>query len=119
LSNYMIAGGRGDTRFVAIPVFPSRVFRHPADIRVDNIEKDQTLDDLLEAGNLDAVAVTSAPRGFRRGSPVIRRLFSNARDAEAEYYRQTKIFPIMHVVVIRRAVYDRYPQLSHALGTAF
>ena len=183
LSNYMIACGRGDTRFVAIPVFPSRVFRHsyiwinanagireprdligkrvgiadysmtallfirgmlqhqhnvlpadihwfrrrsehlsiktPADIRVDNIEKDQTLDDLLEAGNLDAVAVTSAPRGFRRGSPVIRRLFSNARDAEAEYYRQTKIFPIMHVVVIRRAVYDRYPQLATALCKAF
>src|SRR5438094_104380 len=176
LSNYMIACGQGDTRFVAIPVLPSRMFRHsyiwinanagireprdligkrvgiadysmtallfirgmlqhqhnvlpadihwfrrrsehlsiktPADIRVDNIEKDQTLDDLLEAGNLDAVAVTSAPRGFRRGSPVIRRLFSNARDAEAEYYRQTKIFPIMHVVVIRRAVYDRYPQLA-------
>jgi 4,5-dihydroxyphthalate decarboxylase len=183
LSNYMIACGRGDRRFVAIPVFPSRVFRHsyiwinanagireprdligkrvgiadysmtallfirgmlqhqhnvlpadihwfrrrsehlsiktPADIRIDNIEKDQTLDDLLEAGKLDAVAVTQPPRGFRQGSPVIRRLFSNARDAEAEYYRQTKIFPIMHVVVIRRAVYDRYPQLATALCKAF
>jgi 4,5-dihydroxyphthalate decarboxylase len=183
LSNYMIALARGDRRFVAIPVFPSRVFRHsyiwinanagireprdligkrvgiadysmtallfirgmlqhqyrvlpkdihwfrrrsehlsiktPADIRIDNIEKDQTLDDLLEAGKLDAVAVTTAPRGFRQGSPVIRRLFSNARDAEAAYYRQTKIFPIMHIVVMRRAVYDRHPQLATALCKAF
>jgi 4,5-dihydroxyphthalate decarboxylase len=183
LSNYMIALGRGDRRFVAIPVFPARVFRHsyiwinanagireprdlvrkrvgiadysmtallfirgllkhqynvlpedihwfrrrsehlsiktPAGIRIDNIEKDRTLDELLETGQLDAVAVTQPPQGFRRGSAVIQRLFPNARDVEAEYYRQTKIFPIMHIVVIRRAVYERYPQLATALSNAF
>jgi 4,5-dihydroxyphthalate decarboxylase len=183
LSNYMIALGRGDRRFVAIPVFPSRVFRHshiwvnanagireprdligkrvgiadysmtallfirgmlqhqynvlpqdihwfrrrsehvsiniPAGIRLDNIGKDQNLDDLLEQGKLEALAVTSAPRGFKSGSTAIRRLFSNIRHVEAEYYRQTKIFPIMHLVVIRRAVYEQHPRVAIALADAF
>jgi 4,5-dihydroxyphthalate decarboxylase len=91
----------------------------PAGIRIDNIGKDQSLDELLEQGQLDALAVTSAPRGFKSGSTVIGRLFPNARDVEAEYYRQTKIFPIMHVVVIRRPVCEQHPSLATALAEAF
>jgi 4,5-dihydroxyphthalate decarboxylase len=183
LSNYMIALERGDTRFVAIPVFPSRVFRHsyiwvntdsgiqkpqdlrgkrlgiadysmtallfirgmlkhqygvapeeilwfrsrsehvsiemPTAIRIENIGKGQTLDDLLEEGKLDAVAVTSPPRGFSNGSPLIQRLFSDPRTVEAEYYLQTQIFPIMHIIVIRRAIYERHPWVAAALTNAF
>ena len=183
LSNYMIALGKGDRRFVAIPVFPSRVFRHayvwintrsgihkpqdlrgkrigiadysmtallfvrgflqhqygvmphdvhwfrrrsehvsieiPAGVRIDNIGKDQTLDDLFEAGELDAVALTSPPRGFLAGLPEIKRLFPDARAVEAEYYRQTKIFPIMHMVVIRRAIYEKDPSLAVRLAEGF
>lgn len=183
LSNYLIAVARGDTRFVGIPVFPSRVFRHsyiwintnagiqkaqdlkgkrvgiadysmtallfvrgmlshqygvspediywyrnrsehvsieiPQGVRIENIGKDQTLDSLLEQGQLDAVAVTSAPRGFRQGSPRIRRLFPNSREIEAEYYRETKIFPIMHMIVIRRAVYEQRRWFAAALAEAF
>jgi 4,5-dihydroxyphthalate decarboxylase len=183
LSNYLIALGHGDMRFVAIPVFPSRVFRHsyiwvnakagireprdligkrvgiadyamtallfvrgmlkheynvlpedihwfrrrsehvsiktPATLRIDNIEKDQTLDGLLEEGQLDGVAVTSPPRAFKSGSPLVRRLFSNARQVEADYYRRTKIFPIMHLVVIRRALYEKNPLIAPALADAF
>ena len=183
LSNYMIALGKGDRRFVAIPVFPSRVFRHayvwintrsgvqkpqdlkgkkigiadysmtallfvrgflqheygvmpqdvhwyrrrsehvaieiPAGIRIDNIGKDQTLDDLLEAGDLDAVALTSPPRGFLAGRRDIERLFPDSRAVEAEYYRRTKIFPIMHMVVIRRAIYEKDRSLSVRFAEAF
>jgi 4,5-dihydroxyphthalate decarboxylase len=183
LSNYMIALGHGDRRFVAIPVFPSRAFRHsyiwihanagireprdligkrvgiadysmtallfvrgmlkheynvlpedihwfrrrsehvsikaPATLRIDNIEKDQTLDGLLEEGRLDAVAVTSPPQSFKSGSLLIRRLFPDARQVEAEYYRRTKIFPIMHLVVLRRALYEKNPSIAIALARAF
>ena len=183
LSNYMIALGHGDKRFVAIPVFPSRVFRHsyiwinanagireprdligkrvgiadysmtallfvrgmlkheydvlpedihwfrrrsehvsikaPANLRIDNIEKGQTLDNLLQEGKLDAVAVTSPPQSFQRGSPLVKRLFPDAKQVESEYYRRTKIFPIMHLVVIRRAVYDKNPFIAMALTNAF
>jgi 4,5-dihydroxyphthalate decarboxylase len=183
LSNYMIALGKDDRRFIAIPVFPSRVFRHsyiwvnsragienpedlkgkrvgiadysmtallfvrgllqheygvvpqdihwfrrrsehvsievPPGVRIDNIGKDQTVDSLLENGKLDAVALTSPPRAFLQGSPLVRRLFPDARAVEAAYYRQTKIFPIMHLVVIRRAIYDKDPMLAARLAQGF
>jgi 4,5-dihydroxyphthalate decarboxylase len=91
----------------------------PATLRIDDIERGQTLDGLLESGELDAVAVTSPPRGFNAGSPLIRRLFPDARAVEADYYRQTKIFPIMHLVVIRRTVYEQHPSIAAALALAF
>jgi 4,5-dihydroxyphthalate decarboxylase len=91
----------------------------PAGIRIENIGREQTLDDLLETGKLDAVAVTSPPRGFRGGLPFIQRLFENSRAVEAEYYRQTKIFPIMHMVVIRRAIYEHNSWIAAALTHAF
>jgi 4,5-dihydroxyphthalate decarboxylase len=183
LSNYMIALGKGDRRFVGIPVFPARVFRHsyiwinteagiekpedlkgkkvgiadysmtallfirgllqhqygvtpqdihwcrrrsehvpidiPPGIRIDNIGKDQTLDGLLEEGTLDALAVTSPPRAFLEGSPMVQRLFPDCRGVEAEYYRQTKIFPIMHMVVVRRAIYEQEPSIAARLAQGF
>ena len=183
LSNYMIALGKDDRRFVAIPVFPSRVFRHsyvwintrsgierpedlkgkkvgiadysmtallftrgflqheygvapqdihwfrrrsehvpieiPAGIRIDSIDKDHTLDGLIEEGELDAVAVTQPPRPFLKGSPRVRRLFPDSRAVEADYYRKTKIFPIMHMVVIRRAIYEQEPSIAARLTEGF
>jgi 4,5-dihydroxyphthalate decarboxylase len=91
----------------------------PADIRIDNIAKDQTLDGLLEDGKLDALAVTSAPRAFLPGSPLVQRLFPDCRAVEAEYYRRTKIFPIMHRVVIRRAIYEQDPSVASRLVEGF
>ena len=88
----------------------------PAALRIDNIEKGQTLDGLLEEGKLDALAVTSPPQN---GSPQVQRLFPNAREVEAEYYRRTKIFPIMHLVVLRRAIYERDHSIATALTKAF
>lgn len=91
----------------------------PPGIRIDNIARDQTLDDLLETGELDAVAVTSPPRAFLKGSPMVRRLFPDSRAVEAEYYRCTGIFPIMHMVVIRRALYEQDPSIAVRLAQGF
>jgi 4,5-dihydroxyphthalate decarboxylase len=91
----------------------------PPNLRIDNIEKGQTLDGLLEEGKLDAVAVTSPPRSFKSGSPLVRRLFRDAKQAESEYYRRTKIFPIMHLVVIRRTLYEKNRLIATALSKAF
>ena len=86
----------------------------PPGIRIDNIGKDQTLDGLLEAGELDAVAVTSPPRAFLQGSPLVARLFPDCRAVEADYYRRTKIYPIMHMTVMRRAIYEQDPIFGSA-----
>jgi 4,5-dihydroxyphthalate decarboxylase len=91
----------------------------PPGIRIDNIAKDQTLDGLLEAGEIDAVALTSPPRAFIKGSPLVQRLFADCRAVEADYYRRTKIFPIMHMVVMRRAIYEQDPSLALRLAQGF
>jgi 4,5-dihydroxyphthalate decarboxylase len=91
----------------------------PPGIRIDDIAKDQTLDDLFEAGKLDAVALTSPPRAFLQGSPIAARLFPDCRAIEAEYYRRTKIYPIMHMTVMRRAIYENDPSLAVRLSQGF
>ena len=189
LSNYMTMMSRGKCPFIAIPVFPSRFFRHscvfinvesgvqkpqdfkgkkigapefsitaavwirgflqddygvraqevqwliggqeepgrkerldfrlPPEIRVSAIPQDKTLNGMLESGEIDALISARIPSCFAKGSPKIRRLFPNYKEVEMDYYKRNKIFPIMHVLVIRKEVYDRYPWVARSLYKAF
>jgi 4,5-dihydroxyphthalate decarboxylase len=183
LSNYTTLISQGNSPFIAIPVFPSRVFRHgyffintekgikgpkdligkragvpeysmtaavymrgllqheygvkPTDIdwhqgRIDrlgrvlpsNIKLTQgdpkvELGDLLERGELDFLVTANNPLSFRRGSPKVARLFPNYGDLEKDYYRRTRIYPIMHTVVIKRTIYERDPWVALSLYKAF
>lgn len=80
---------------------------------------DDTLSDLLERGELDAVISPLAPDCFVERRRHVRRLFENPMSAELDYYVRTGIFPIMHCVVVRRRLIDRHPDLPRALFTAF
>ena len=55
---------------------------------------DKTLSDMLERGEVDAVMVARPPNAFLRGHPNIKRMFENYRELEADYYRETGIFPV-------------------------
>ena len=188
LGSYVTAVSRGDQRFVAIPVFPSRAFRHsgayvnvdagihrpadltgkrvgvaeyqltanvwvrgiledeygvrpsdvrwfmggleqtgrrgkqdlplPAEIRIEQIPARETLSGMLERGEIDALFSPRMPRPFARGSAKIRRLFPDYRQVEADYFKRTQIFPIMHTVVIRRDVYERDRWIAQSLVKA-
>lgn len=177
LSSYTILRSEGDERFIAIPVFPSRTFRHsavylrqdspierpeqlrgkrvgvgdyqmtaavwvrgflqheygvppedirwvagkpirvirpPAGIRLDFTT--ESLGDLLERGEIDALVSVMLPKKLGAG---VRRLFEDFRTVEANYYRRTRIFPIMHTLAMRRSVYERHPWLAVSLHKAF
>lgn len=186
LSSYVLRRSRGDDALVAIPVFPSRAFRHscvfvradagiaqPTDLKgkrvgvpeyqmtaavwirgfladdfgmqpgamrwftgglvqpgreeklpisipgveITPIGSSQTLSDMLRQGELDAVIGPRAPAGF--DGVRIRRLFEDFRAVEMDYFRRTRIFPIMHTVVIKRALLDRAPWVARSLYDAF
>jgi 4,5-dihydroxyphthalate decarboxylase len=72
---------------------------------------------MLASGEIDALYTPRVPRTFTEGR--VRRLFGDPRSEEERYFAATGIFPIMHVVVLRRDVYDRQPWLAQSLYKAF
>lgn len=189
LSNHIFMVSRGESPFVAIPVFPSRFFRHscvfnnvdsgikkpedlkgkrvgvaeysmtaavwvrgflkddygvqasdvhwftggqeepgrkervklalPPEIELDPIADDKTLNGMLETAEIDVLIAARNPSCFVKGSPKVRRLFPEYKDVEVDYYKRTKIFPIMHAIVIRREIYERHPWTARSLYKAF
>jgi 4,5-dihydroxyphthalate decarboxylase len=189
MSSYLISKQRRTPRFVAVPAFPSRKFRHgdiyirsdsrikkPEDLRggrigvpeyqmtafvwvrgiledfygvaatgvhwfsggtekpgreerlrivlppsfqLTAIPNDTTLFDLLRRGEIDAVFTARVPSPFVRGEDWMVRLFPKYKEVEKEYYRQSGIFPIMHTVVLREEVYERYPWAAQSLYKAY
>jgi 4,5-dihydroxyphthalate decarboxylase len=86
-------------------------------VAIQAIRPDQTLSQMLLDGELDAVMGPRPPRGFP--GPHIRRLFSNFRSVETDYFKRTGVFPIMHTVVIRGDVLERDPWIARSLHDAF
>lgn len=78
----------------------------------------KSLSTLLEEGELQAIIGTGIPEAFGR-NPDIVRVYPDYRAAEMDYYRRTRIFPIMHLIVIRRDVYERNPFVATSLYRAF
>ena len=89
----------------------------PDSIDITPIPPGQTLSDLLRAGEIDAIYSPRAPESFGTGS--VRRLFADSRAEEERYYGATGIFPIMHVIVIRHALYAANRWLACELLKAF
>lgn len=186
MAHSLIRRGKGDFPFVALPVFPSRMFRHgyifvntrggirePKDLegrrigvpeysqtaavwirgllqheygvdlstltwvsgginapgRPDTLVNwpqgltiakinDRALNDLLVEGELDALIGARRPAALGK-DPRVARLFPDYRTLERAYYRKTKLFPVMHTVVIREAFYREHRWIAESLYKAF
>jgi 4,5-dihydroxyphthalate decarboxylase len=188
LAKYVSLTAQGDESFYALPVFPSRVFRHsslyvrkdgpikkitdlsgrrvglpewaqtaavysrgllqheygidlasikwvqagvnqpgriekvdlelPKGVEIDR-RPDKSLNGMLLSGEIDAVLAARPPAAFTQGDPNVRRFFDNYLQIEAEYYKKTGIFPIMHAVAVRRDVLNRNPWVARSLFNAF
>jgi 4,5-dihydroxyphthalate decarboxylase len=188
-SSYVVKLARGDCPYVAIPVFPSRAFRHtaivirtdrgitrpqdlrgkrigvpeyqlsanvwargilqeeygvtpaeiewvrggyetpgrvekialslPADVRITDAPEGATISGMLARGEIDAVMGPRLPSCFERGDPNLGWLWPDPMAAAKEWFRRTRIFPIMHLLVLRRSLAEAYPFLPAALMKAF
>jgi len=189
LSSYTVSLTAPDPQFVAIPVFPSRFFRHsciyvhaasgirepkdligkrvgnpeyqmtapvwirgiladehavpldsvtyctggqeepgrseklnldlPPNIKIERIGAGETLSAMLRDGTIDALYTARRPSSFRNDDDRVRRLFPDYVGVERDYFRRTHIFPIMHVIAIRRDVYEENRWVAQSLHKAF
>ena len=71
--------------------------------------------ELLLSGGCDALITAITPQAFLEGNPKIRRLFSDVKTAEQDYYEKTGLFPIMHVVGVRTSAVKEKPWLPKAV----
>ena len=91
----------------------------PPDIDLKPLPKDKTVSAMLEAGELDGMIGARAPSCFLRGAPNVARLFPDFRTVEQDYFRRTRIFPIMHVIGIRKSLVEQHPWLPVNVLKAF
>jgi 4,5-dihydroxyphthalate decarboxylase len=86
-------------------------------VQLTQLQPHQTLSQMLQDGELDAVMGPRPPYGFP--GPRVRRLFENFKEVEQDYFRRTQVFPLMHTVVIRRELLERDPWIARSLYDAF
>jgi len=91
----------------------------PPEIRVESAPEARTLSNMLETGDLDAIIAPRVPSCFERGHPCVGWLFADPARAATEYFQRTHIFPIMHLVGVRRELAERHPWLPASVLKAF
>jgi 4,5-dihydroxyphthalate decarboxylase len=91
----------------------------PADLEVVPLGKDVSLNAAILAGELDAIIAAAPPQSFADRNPLVQRLIENPGPAEQAYFKETGIFPIMHIVGVKRDVAEAHPDLCPALISAF
>lgn len=91
----------------------------PPEIDIADAPQDATLNAMLENGDIDGFIGPRAPRCYAHGQGDVVRLFGDTIGETEAYYGRTGIFPIMHVLGVRRSLADAHPWLPGALLKAF
>jgi len=91
----------------------------PSNIAIEVADGGRSLEELLLAGEIDAMIAPDLPKAWLQGSGALVRLFPNFDEDERRYYNETRIFPIMHAVVIKKEIVDRDPWVATSLYEAF
>jgi len=92
-------------------------FEIPPGVRIES-RPDTTLNAMIESGEIGAMMSPRMPTCFLAGSPRVKRLFPDYRRAETDYFKKSGLFPIMHVIVIKRSIYDKEPWVAQTLYKA-
>lgn len=90
----------------------------PSDIRISAAPSDKTLSQMLADGEIDALIGPRMPSSFN-GDGRVSWLFEDPTAEAEDYYRRTGIFPIMHLVGIKRSLVDAHPWLPASVQKAF
>src|SRR5712671_7915600 len=94
-------------------------FTAQPDLKIQMKQSPKSLSDMLADGDIPAMISPTIPRPFTLGDKRIARLFPDYKAIELAYFRQTGIFPIMHVTTIRQEIVDKYRWVATNLVKAF
>jgi len=90
----------------------------PAGLKLTRVA-DRSLSQLLAAGDIDCAIIARPPSCFLEGHPDVERLFPDYLKLEEEYYRRTRVWPIMHIIAMRRRIVEDHPWAARNLFNAF
>lgn len=90
----------------------------PQEVRIERVE-DASIDELLRSGRVDAAILPEAPPSYADGTAGIERLFRRPVEVERAYFNESGVFPIIHILVMRRTVSERNPGLVEAVYDAY
>ena len=94
-------------------------FTPPPGLRIEMKTSPKSLSDMLADGDIPAMISPTLPKAFVQGDQRIARLFADYKNVEIDYFRQTGIFPIMHVTTVKQDIVDKYPWVPTNLVKAF
>jgi len=89
------------------------------DVKLDDVPAGRTLSDLLASGEIDGIIAPRVPAPFAQGHPHVGWLFPDPVAAAKDYFKRTGIFPIMHLIGVRRELAEQHPWLPAAVFKAF
>lgn len=91
----------------------------PSEFDTAPVGGDKTLAGALAQGDIDALISPPDPSCFRNGDPHVARMWPDYRDAERQYFQRTGVFPIMHLVAVKKDLVEKHPWLPATLYKAF
>jgi len=80
---------------------------------------DKSLSEMLASGEIDCAIIARPPTCFLEEHPDIVRLFPNYLEMEEEYFSRTKVWPIMHIIAVKKHILDEHPWVARNLVNAF
>jgi 4,5-dihydroxyphthalate decarboxylase len=80
---------------------------------------DKSLSEMLASGEIDCAIIARPPTCFLKGDPNVVRLYPDYLGMEEEYYQRTKVWPIMHIIAMKKAILDEHPWVARSLVNAF
>ena len=80
---------------------------------------DKSLSELLAAGEIDCAIIARPPTCFLEGHPDVVRLFPDYPEMEEKEYERTGVWPIMHIIAMRKRILDAHPWAARNLYNAF
>jgi 4,5-dihydroxyphthalate decarboxylase len=94
-------------------------FKPQEGVHIELVSAGKKMGMMLEQGEIDALMVPHPPKEALRGSPKIRRLFTDPKQEEVKYFKKNGYYPIMHVVAFKDEVLDNNPGVAQSVAAAF